>query len=356
MSGAPVPQFIPAPFGVGAANINYPIPAAQGSPSNSASWQGGFPAVTMEEEIAGGLPPLGQDFNGILYTLSQATYAAQAGQLYPYNAGFAATISGYAAGALLAMGDGTGVWMNVVNGNTGDPDSTPVDWVSLYSYGYGLVTTTGGTTTLNQNQLKRYIIRVQGALTSAATILLPDTIGDWLISNETTGAHALNVAMVSDLSTVVVPQTGMSAPTGVYSPDGSNCYATSVTTAGLAPIASPAFTGSPTCPTQALGNSTTLLANTAFVNRGGTYAQTGGRRNPDGTIENWGKAYYNGSGGTLAVAFTIPYISACYVCNVNASIGGYTPGINALSTTTVTFDMSSLGGTPQYLWWHSIGK
>src|SRR5580658_4255359 len=221
--GAPVPQFIPAPFGVGAANINYPIPAAQGSPSNSASWQGGFPAVTMEEEIAGGLPPLGQDFNGILYTLSQATYAAQAGQLYPYNAGFAATISGYAAGALLAMGDGTGVWMNVVNGNTGDPDSTPVDWVSLYSYGYGLVTTTGGTTTLNQNQLKRYIIRVQGALTSAATILLPDTIGDWLISNETTGAHALNVAMVSDLSTVVVPQTGMSAPTGVYSPDGSNC-------------------------------------------------------------------------------------------------------------------------------------
>ncbi|MBM6441850.1 hypothetical protein JNW93_14650, partial [Lacticaseibacillus rhamnosus] len=69
--GAPAPAFIPEPFAKAAAgaNITFPIPdTAPPSPINAASWHLGFPPVTMQTEVSGGEPPLGQDFNGILYT------------------------------------------------------------------------------------------------------------------------------------------------------------------------------------------------------------------------------------------------------------------------------------------------
>lgn len=77
------PSIIPEPFAEhGAKNV---IPAeSPGASEPNASWTQGFPPVTMLNKQAGGKPPLGQDFNGILNALSQHLFFTQSGCVYPW--------------------------------------------------------------------------------------------------------------------------------------------------------------------------------------------------------------------------------------------------------------------------------
>lgn len=45
---------------------------------------------------AGGIPPHGKDFNGLMHDITAAIRYVRAGGLYTYNAGFAGAIGGYA--------------------------------------------------------------------------------------------------------------------------------------------------------------------------------------------------------------------------------------------------------------------
>ena len=65
-------------------------------------------------------------------------------------------------------------------------------YVYAATSGVGSVTTTGGSTTLSAAQYAVPVILVTGALTSAATLVLPNT-GIWMVSNRTTGAFTLTV-------------------------------------------------------------------------------------------------------------------------------------------------------------------
>jgi len=47
--------------------------------------------------------------------------------------------------------------------------------------------------------------------------------------------------------------------------DGTDAAWASLSTAGIAPVASPTFTGTPAAPTAAAGTSTTQIATTEFV-------------------------------------------------------------------------------------------
>lgn len=120
---------------------------------------------------------------------------------------------------------------------------------------------------------------------------------------------------------------------------------------------SPAMTGTPTAPTAGTTSSgNTTVATTGFVVRGSSLFSTGYRKNPDGTITQWGRQAYSGSGSTLTVSFPTPFSSACWVLNVTSSIGGYTPGIQSLSTSSATLDMTNLGGTAQTFYWTAEGE
>jgi hypothetical protein len=363
MSGAPTPTLIPAPFAVSSGQVNTIPTNAPASPANAASWTEGFPAVVMEPIGSGGLPPLGPDMNGILQAITQALYAFQAGQLWGYNATFAGIIGGYNLGACLAMANGRGIWISTANGNTGNPDANAIDWAPLYYQGTTIVTSTGGTVDLTTTQSAASIIRVQGALTSNVTIIFPagtSSIQQWLISNETTGSPTVKCQFSSGAS-VTIAQTGISAPTGIYSPDGANMYATSITTAGLAPLASPAFTGVPTAPTAAAGTNTTQLATCAFVKNAvnpssNVVAQTGSVTEPSGVIRKWGRASYTGSNPTI-INFGTPFPNAFFEANVNGSIGGYQPGVSTSSNASqLVLDCSSLGSAPQTLFWSATGN
>lgn len=223
--GAPAPAFIPEAFATGASggNITFPIPDAQPvSPVNAASWHLGFPPITMQEEISGGKPPLGQDFNGVLYTLTTHLFALQAGQPYLFDSGVESSISGYAVGALLGMSDGSGLWLNQTVDNATDPDGGgSAGWVPGISYGIATLSgLTGGTVTATPAQSRRPIIRLQGALTSNLIVVLPITIQEWLIVNSTTGAHTTTVKTAAGTG-VIVAQGGAGSPVGVWG-DGTN--------------------------------------------------------------------------------------------------------------------------------------
>ena len=101
--------------------------------SNLASLQEGFPTVTMTDVDYGGMPPQGQDMNGILFDVTTAIRYQQAGGLFPYDATFAAAIDGYPLGAILTATDGSCLYQNTVSGNQTDPENGGTGWSQILS-------------------------------------------------------------------------------------------------------------------------------------------------------------------------------------------------------------------------------
>lgn len=139
MAGIEVPEFIVTqPFGnpaldptdPGGATLPVPTPTQVGVLVGAASFTDGFPAATMvDPETEGGVPPYGQDMNGILYMLSAYCALIQAGQRCNWNEDASDAFTGYAVGAEVASVDTPGrVWTNITDGNTNDPDDDPTGW------------------------------------------------------------------------------------------------------------------------------------------------------------------------------------------------------------------------------------
>ena len=101
--------------------IKNTIPPALGS-AGQATMVDGFPAETMTPIASGGVPPSGQDVNGILYQLSQHQVWLNSGGMYAYSASHATNIGGYPIGVVLQSADGQSAWLNTVDGNITDPD------------------------------------------------------------------------------------------------------------------------------------------------------------------------------------------------------------------------------------------
>ena len=91
-----------------------------------ASLELGFPPLTMQK--AGGTPPDGRDMNGILHLICSMLQYVQAGGFFPYNAAFAQAVGGYPAGARVLAADRKSLWVNLVAGNTSDPDNNGNGW------------------------------------------------------------------------------------------------------------------------------------------------------------------------------------------------------------------------------------
>jgi hypothetical protein len=246
MPGQPTPPLIVEPFGknAGGSFIQNPIPLTTSSPGR-ASFDQGFPALTMTPEVAGGVPPYGQDVNGILYMVTAHIAALQAGQPYLYSATLSTAMGGYAVGTILGMADGTGLWINQTSGNTTDPDGgSAAGWLPVYRYGYTALTgLTGGSRTLTAAEARSGVITLAGTLAGNQTIVLPNTLQTWLIVNNTSGAFTTTVKTAAGTG-VVVPQGGYGAPVQVYG-EGTNIYPT------VAPLTIPTSV-SPTANTYVL--------------------------------------------------------------------------------------------------------
>lgn len=129
MNRTDAPKKQPVPFGINGSRED--ILSTTPAGDNQASYDAGFPPVTMILKSAGGLPPKGQDMNQILYELSALSRWASSGALNSFDATFATAISGYPKGAVLLGNDGSSIYMSTIDGNTNNPNSVSSGWLNL---------------------------------------------------------------------------------------------------------------------------------------------------------------------------------------------------------------------------------
>lgn len=127
------PRQLAVPFASTGDKNNIPDKATQQTKeSGNAAYDSGFPPVTMTPISAGGIPPHGKDFNGLMHDITAAIRYVQAGGLYTYNADFAGAIGGYAKDAILAGVSTKAVWLNTIDDNLTDPEGADsAGWVNL---------------------------------------------------------------------------------------------------------------------------------------------------------------------------------------------------------------------------------
>ncbi|MBN9665029.1 phage tail protein [Escherichia coli] len=132
MNRSDSPKKQPKPFGVNGQRVAI-LPTTPAG-DNSASYEQGFPPITMILKSAGGLPPKGQDMNQILYELSALGRWSSTGALNTFDSEFASEISGYPSGAMLISDDGERIFINTTEGNLSDPNSNGAGWKDVLSY------------------------------------------------------------------------------------------------------------------------------------------------------------------------------------------------------------------------------
>ncbi|WP_414454299.1 hypothetical protein [Enterobacter roggenkampii] len=190
--------------------------------NNQASYDSGFPPITMILKSAGGLPPKGEDFNQILYELALNARWNQAGAGYQFDSTFSTGISGYPIGAIVQNSTGDGTWINTTDGNTNNPEvatATPLTgWIPLDSNGF---TTKSGLTnaniTLTTLEASRERIILSGTLTANINLIVPAWRKKWTVVNNCTGAFSVTIKTTSG--------TGIAVPAGLTAyviGDGTN--------------------------------------------------------------------------------------------------------------------------------------
>lgn len=126
------PTKFPIPWGssAGSAYIrSIPQGSQIGVQNCAASLTDGFPPLTFTPSSAGGCPPFGQDFNGILKQVTQwAQWQAAGGPVF-YDSSFSSSIGGYPKGTVLSSTVVPGYrWLSTADNNTTDPDAGGAGW------------------------------------------------------------------------------------------------------------------------------------------------------------------------------------------------------------------------------------
>lgn len=215
------PKLLPIPFADNGDRKSIPNDSQIGITAGRASYNDGFPPLTRTPLAAGGVPPFGTDFNGVLNDITAALRWSQSGAGYPFNAAFNTAISGYPKGARIPNSTLDGYWLNTTDGNTANPEVTgaaTTGWVPAENYGVTAITgLSGSSVTLTTLQASKERITLAGALSSNINLVLPAWIKRWTIVNNCTGAFSVTVKTPNG--------SGVSVPAGrssILQGDGTN--------------------------------------------------------------------------------------------------------------------------------------
>lgn len=129
------PDLILVPFAQDAPAVNVdaiPISLGPSDPPQAASWSQGFPTVTMTPLAAGGIPPRGQSFNGVLQDITQHLVYIGGGGQYKWSSAYVTAKGGYSIGDVIQADNGLLSYVSLVNNNTAnfntDPSSIGPSW------------------------------------------------------------------------------------------------------------------------------------------------------------------------------------------------------------------------------------
>jgi microcystin-dependent protein len=202
---------------------------------------------------------------------------------------------------LIGNGDQSGTWGTTTNNNLGtilEQAITGVQSIVMVNADYTLTSFNGVS-----DEARNAVLVVTGTNSAIRQIICPLVEKLYVIYNNTTGGYAITIGGVT--GTAVTIPNGTTAQ--VYC-DGTNFFSSQTGSAGNFNIngnlivagttaltgaltgttgvfsgaissVSPTFTGTPTAPTASVGNSSTQIATTAFVQANGS---------PTGVINMWG--------------------------------------------------------------------
>ncbi len=208
MNSSEIPSRITKAFGVNGLRNNIPTDSSATTDNNGvATFDKGFPPVTMQPLSAGGIPPSGKDVNGALYAVTQQQQWFNSGMGYPFNGDFSSSIGGYPKGSVLPNSAGTGQWLNLIEGNLTNPESNgsgTTGWVPLTGYGSTLIQISSSSIVLSSFQASKERVVISGSLTSNVSIIFPSWIKSWQIENNCTGNFTV-ICKTSSSAGVIIP-------------------------------------------------------------------------------------------------------------------------------------------------------
>jgi hypothetical protein len=113
-----------------------PVPSQISSTPGAASFNDGFPPLTMTPITPnGGVVMSGLDMNGVLFQTSAPTWWMNAGGGFKFDATFAAAVGGYPIGARVLNAAGTGYWLSIADNNSTNPDVVSADTAWIPTFG-----------------------------------------------------------------------------------------------------------------------------------------------------------------------------------------------------------------------------
>lgn len=173
-----------------------------------ATYDKGFPPITMQPLSSGGLPPNGKDVNGVLYSTTQQLQWGNAGMGFPFSTDFSTAINGYPKGAQLPSSVLTGQWLNLTDGNTTSPESSngsTTGWVPINNYGVTQLTASPTSIIMSSLQAAKDRILITGTLTANINVIFPAWIKSWTVVNNCTGNFSLTCKTVSGVGVQAFP-------------------------------------------------------------------------------------------------------------------------------------------------------
>lgn len=131
MKIANIPSKFTIPF-ANAAGGGYiravPTASQVGITNGAASLTDGFPPLNFLPVGSGGVPPFGQDMNGILKQITQWSQWAAAGGLSPYDSAFSTAIGGYPQNSVIAGTVAGSIYISLIDDNTSNPNTGGAGW------------------------------------------------------------------------------------------------------------------------------------------------------------------------------------------------------------------------------------
>lgn len=281
-----------------------------GITDGAASYETGFPPLTMTLEAAGGVPPFGQDHNGILYEISDAVRYVQSGAIYEYDSDYATAIGGYPLGARVLRSDGLGYWRNELAGNETDPEGvSAANWIPDTVAGKATVPLVSSAVTLSKLEAACSIIQFTGTLTADVIVTFPTYIKTWSIINSCAGAFSVTCKTAAGSGATLAAGDSL-----VVSGDGTNIVAISstiseatTTTLGVVRLATNAEAAALANASKVITPNTLLQA--FYLNQ--SIAENGYLKIPGGLILQWAKGATATSQSPYNIIFPIPFPNAC---------------------------------------------
>lgn len=123
------PAKIVEAFAVNGSKNVVPVPSQIGITPGAASYNDGFPPLTMTPVSSGGIPPSGLDMNGILNEATAIDWWSSAGAGFKFDSMFAGAVGGYPIGARILNAAGTDYWLSIIDNNSNNPDTGGAGWI-----------------------------------------------------------------------------------------------------------------------------------------------------------------------------------------------------------------------------------